>query len=58
MNDDVRLPYSFDLLLDIKTMEELEREYNYLKDRLDTMKRLMKQNSIRLSKRRYQRKPE
>lgn len=44
--DPEHLPSVFDLLLDIKSLRDLEQEFNGLNYRLATIKRLMKQYNI------------
>lgn len=46
MNEE--LPYSFDLLFDIKTMEELRKEVKYLEERLSNLRETMEYHGITL----------
>ena len=47
----MELPYAFDLWLDVKTLDELEWEFNHHTNRIALMKQLMKEHGIKKEKR-------
>jgi hypothetical protein len=47
----MNLPYKFDLWLDIKTLEQLEYEFNYHNNKVILMEQLMNEHGIVVKKR-------